>query len=123
MDTVRGYLNYETAGDHAVRGRAELTTPELLSIPFDRFWPRRKSADYNLRLRLVAFYDAAQLWVAKPLPGQIDQFRLEGTGVGLRGKLPKDIGQFQVDQGWALKDTPTTKRGDTFVHFSVSMAF
>ena len=123
MDTVRGYLNYETAGDHAIRGRAELTTPELLSIPFDRFWPRRKSADYNLRLRLVAFYDAAQLWVAKPQPGQIDQFRLEGTGVGLRGKLPKDVGQFQVDQGWALKETPTTKRGDTFVHFSVSMAF
>ena len=123
MDTVRGYLNYETAGDHAVRGRAELTTPELLSLPLDRFWPRRRSADYILRLRLVAFYDAAQLWVEKPQPGQIDQFRLEGTGLGIRGKLPKDIGQFQVDQGWALKETPTTKRGDTFVHFSVVIAF
>lgn len=123
MDTVRGYLNYETAGDHAIRGRAELTTPELLSLPLDRFWPRRRSADYNLRLRLVAFYDAAQLWVEKPQPGQIDQFRLEGAGLGIRGTLPKDVGQFRVDQGWALKETPTTRRGDTFVHFSVVIAF
>ena len=123
MDTVRGYINYETAGDHAVRGRAELTTPEIITIPLDYFWARRRSSDYNMRLRFAAFYDAAQLWVAQPQPGQTDRFRLEGTGFGVRGKFLKDVGQFQLDQGWALQPTPTTKRGDTFLHFSVGVAF
>ena len=31
MDSVRGYLTYEAIGDHAIRGRAELTTPEALT--------------------------------------------------------------------------------------------
>lgn len=123
MDTVRGYLNFETAGDHAVRGRAEILTPELLSIPIDRIWQRQRSSDYNVRLRLVAFYDAAKLWVAQPSPGQIDHFNLQGTGFGIRATLPKDVGVLKVDQGWALHETPTTKRGDTFVHFSVGIAY
>ncbi len=123
MDTVRGYDNFEVIGDHALRGRAELMTPELLTIPIDRIWQRRRSSDYTLRLRLVAFYDAAQLWVAQPQPGQTPRFRLEGVGAGIRVKLPKDVGELKVDQGWAMKDTPTTQRGDTFVHFSVGIGF
>jgi hemolysin activation/secretion protein len=123
MDTVRGYLNYETAGDHAVRGRAELTTPELLSIPIDRIWQRKKSAEWTIRLRLAAFYDGAQLWVLQPGPGQNDHFRLEGTGFGVRVKFPKDVGELKVDQGWALQPTPSTQRGHSFVHFSVGLMF
>ena len=123
MDTVRGYDNFEVIGDHALRGRAELTTPELLTVPIDRIWQRRRSSDYTLRLRLVAFYDAAQLWVERPQPGQTPRFRLEGVGAGIRVKLPKDIGELKVDQGWAMKDTPTTQRGDTYVHFSVGIGF
>jgi len=123
MDTVRGYLNYETAGDNAVRGRAELTTPELFSVPIDRIWQRKKSAEWNVRLRLAAFYDAAQLWVLQPAVAQNHYFRLEGTGFGVRVKFLKDIGELKVDQGWALHPTPSTQRGDTFVHFSVSLTY
>ncbi|HXX74785.1 MAG TPA: POTRA domain-containing protein [Nitrospiraceae bacterium] len=123
MDTVRGYINYETAGDNAVRGRAELLTPELLTIPLDRIWQRKRSSDYSFKLRLLAFYDIAKLWVEQPQPGQIDHFNLQGTGFGIRVSLPKDVGILKVDQGWALHDTPTTKRGDTFVHFSVGVAY
>lgn len=123
MDTVRGYLNFETAGDHAVRGRAELTTPELLTLPLDRIWQRQRSAEYTVRLRLLAFFDAAKLWIEHAAPGQIDHFNLQGTGFGIRATLPKDIGVLKVDQGWALHSTPTTKRGDTFVHFSVGIAY
>jgi hemolysin activation/secretion protein len=123
MDTVRGYDNFEVIGDHALRGRAELTTPELLTVPIDRIWQRRRSSDYTLRFRMVAFYDAAQLWVEQPQQGQKAWFRLEGVGAGIRVKLPKDIGELKVDQGWAMKDTPTTQRGDTFVHFSVGIGF
>jgi len=123
MDTVRGYINYETAGDNAVRGRAEMITPEFLTIPIDRIWQRRRSADYLVKLRLLAFYDIAKLWVEQPQPGQIGHFNLQGTGFGIRVSLPKDVGTLKVDQGWALHDTPTTKRGDTFVHFSVGVAY
>lgn len=123
MDTVRGYINYETAGDHAIRGRAELLSPELPNISLDRIWQRRRSGDWLLRVRGVVFYDAAHLWVAKPKSGQIDRFHLEGIGAGIRVKFPKDFGELRVDQGWALRDTPTTKSGDSFVHFSVGVQF
>lgn len=123
MDSVRGYLTYEAIGDHAIRGRAELTTPEVLTVPVDRIWQRRKSSDSTLRVRFVAFYDAAQLWVAQAPQGQTSQFRLEGAGGGIRVKFPKDLGQLMVDSGWALRDTLNTKRGSNFVHFSVGLTF
>jgi hemolysin activation/secretion protein len=123
MDTVRGYLNYETAGDNAVRGRAELTTPELFSVRIDRIWQRKKSAEWNINLRLAAFYDGAQLWVLHPQAGQNGSFRLEGTGFGVLVRFLKDIGELKLYQGWALHSTPTTQRGNSFVHFSVGLTF
>ena len=123
FDTVRGYKQYEAIGDNAIRGRAELTTPELFAIPVDRIWQRRRSSDYTIRVKLAAFYDAAQLWVQQAQPGQASQFRLEGVGGGIRVKFPKDIGQLIVDQGFALRDTLNTKKGDSFVHFSVGLMF
>jgi hemolysin activation/secretion protein len=123
FDTVRGYQQYEAIGDNGVRGRAELTTPELFAIPIDRIWQRRRSADYTIRVKVAAFYDAAQLWIQQRQPGQTSEFRLEGVGGGIRVKFPKDVGQLIIDQGVALHDTLATKRGDTFVHFSVGLAF
>jgi hemolysin activation/secretion protein len=123
MDTVRGYDNYEAVGDYAIRGRAELTTPELFQLPVDRIWQRKKSAEWLFRLRAVAFYDAANLWVANPQPGQLSDFRLEGTGFGIRVKFPKDVGELKLDQGWPLRTTQITQRGDPFVYFSVNVVF
>ena len=123
FDTVRGYHQYEAIGDNAVRGRAELTTPELFAIPIDRIWQRRRSSDYTIRVKLAAFYDAAQLWVQQAQPGQTSQFRLESVGAGIRVKFPKDVGQLIIDQGFALQPTLNTRRGDSFVHFSVGLAF
>lgn len=123
MDSVRGYLTYEAIGDHALRGRAELTTPEVLTIPVDRMWQRRRSSDYTLKVRVVAFYDAAKIWIAEASPGQTARFVLQGTGFGLRMKFPKDIGQLSIDSGWALRDTLNTQRGSNFVHFSVGLTF
>ena len=123
FDTVRGYLQYEAIGDNAIRGRAELTTPELIAIPIDRIWQRRRSADYTIRVKFATFYDTAQLWVQQAQPGQTSQFRLEGVGAGIRVKFPKDVGQLIIDQGFALRDTANTRQGDTFVHFSVGLMF
>ena len=123
FDTVRGYLQFEAIGDHAIRARVELTTPEVLKVPIDRIWQRRRSSDYTLRLRFATFYDAAHIWVAQAPTGQTSRFRLEGAGFGIRVKFPKDIGQLILDSGWALRETLNTKRGDNFVHFSVGLAF
>ena len=123
MDTVRGYQQFEALGDIAIRGRAELTSPDLIPIPFDRIWQRRRSGEWNLNWKLAVFYDAANLWVRDALPGQRDQFRLEGVGAGLRIKLPKDAGDLRIDQGWALQNSNATKRGDSFVHFLVTVGY
>lgn len=123
FDTVRGYLQFEAIGDHAIRGRAELTTPEVLKVPIDRIWQRRRSSDYLIRLKFAMFYDAAHIWVAQAPAGQTSRFRLEGAGFGIRVKFPKDIGQLVLDSGWALRDTLSTKQGDNFVHFAVGLAF
>jgi hemolysin activation/secretion protein len=123
LDTVRGYVQFESLGDHAVRGRAELTSPELWPIPIDRIWQRRRSTEWDIRWKLAAFYDAASLWVRDAPAGQRDRFRLEGVGWGLRVRMPKDIGTVRIDQGFALQDATVTRRGDTFVHFLVNVVY
>jgi hemolysin activation/secretion protein len=118
LDTVRGYVQYEALGDDGVRGRAELLTPELLTLNLDRpYAPRVK-----LSMRLAAFYDAAAVWIKEAPAGQTDHFRLEGAGFGLRANV-SDYLTLHLDQAWALRDATVTQRGDTFVHFVVSAAF
>jgi hemolysin activation/secretion protein len=123
LDTVRGYIQYESLGDHAVRGRAELTGPEMWPIPIDRIWQRRRSSEWDVKWKLAAFYDAANLWIRDAPRGQQDQFRLESAGWGLRVRMPKDVGTVRIDQGFALQNATVTKRGDTFVHFLVNVVY
>ena len=123
MDSVRGYITFEAIGDHAVRGRAELTSPELFSVPIDMIWQRRRSSDYTFRFRLATFYDAAHIWVADAPQGQISRFRLEGAGGGIRVKFPKDVGQLAIDYGYPLRETLNTRQGDSFTYFTINMAF
>jgi hemolysin activation/secretion protein len=118
LDTVRGYIQYEAIADHAVRGRLELLAPAWSWTPFDRPYDPRAS----VTSRFVAFYDAASLWIIDPSPGQIGNFQMHGVGVGVRAKF-QDLLTFQLDQAWALSQATQTRPGDTFVHFSVSMAF
>lgn len=118
LDTVRGYFQYETIGDNAARARVEGLSPSV-SIPFDReVNPRLK-----LDLRLAAFYDAAFLWIRRAQPGQTDRFQLEGVGGGIRANLAPFNLKLHLDQGFALRDAVVTKKGDTFLHFSVEVAF
>ncbi len=122
-DSVRGYVQSEAIADHALRGRAELTTPNLIDVPLDVIWQRRRSSEVKIEWKLAAFYDVAQLWIAKAPIGQKDQFRLEGVGAGIRAQLVPYNLALRLDQGWALRDATTTKRGDTFVHFMVTVAY
>ncbi len=122
-DTVRGYIQSEAIADHALRGRAELTTPNLIDVPLDVIWQRRRSSEVKIEWKAAAFYDVANLWIAKAPIGQKDQFRLESVGAGIRAQLVPYNLAVRIDQGWALRDATTTKRGDTFVHFLVTVAY
>ena len=122
-DTVRGYIQSEAIADHALRGRAELTSPNLIDVPLDVTWQRRRSSEVKIEWKVAAFYDVASLWIAKAPVGQKDQFRLESVGGGIRAQLVPYNLALRIDQGWALRDATTTKRGDTFVHFLVTVAY
>jgi hypothetical protein len=122
-DTVRGYIQSESIGDYAVRGRVELTTPNVIDIPIDWIWQRRKSSEVKIEWKLATFYDAANLWTADAPAGQRDQVRLEGVGGGLRARLAPYNFTFHFDQGVALSDANATRSGDTFAHFMVSFSY
>ncbi|MBX9658648.1 MAG: BamA/TamA family outer membrane protein [Nitrospiraceae bacterium] len=123
MDTVRGYIQNEALGDNALFWRAELYTPDLPSIPIDYFWQRRRSSEVKATIKLVAFYDYARLWTKEAPIGQQDISRLEGAGAGLRMKIDPINLSLQFDHAVALQPTGTTKRGDMFSHFLVSIGF
>lgn len=105
MDTVRGYIQNESLGDHAVRGRAELLSPPLPEIPLDRFWQRRRASTLKITWNVLAFYDAVNLWVREAPIGQKGQFRLEGVGGGYARNSCPTISSFT----W-IKDSPCRTR-------------
>jgi hemolysin activation/secretion protein len=113
MESVRGYKESEAMGDSAFRGMIELTAPDL--APHFGLGERFQIIPY-------AFYDFAALWVKEPLPKQEAAMDLQGTGVGIRGFILKDV-EYQADGAFALVDTSQTKRGDHQVYFKVKYQF
>jgi hemolysin activation/secretion protein len=110
--SVRGYFLSEAVGDNGSNLIAELRSPQLApdSWRFVQDW------------RAYVFVDSGFVHVRSPLPDQIVNYRLVGTGVGTRFQLFTDIsGNFAV--GVALTDGPTTKAGDGRAIFSVTGAF
>ncbi len=112
IDTVRGYKESEASGDNAAHGLFELAGPDLLkSVGKERF-----------SLFPYLFYDAAALWTREPLPGQESVVDLQGTGLGVRGLLFRDV-DYQVDLAFALRDTNRVAAGDASFHFKVRYQF
>lgn len=113
MESVRGYKESEVMGDSAFRGMIELKAPDL--APHFGLGERFQIIPYF-------FYDFAALWVKEPLPKQEAAIDLQGTGIGVRGHLFKDV-EYQSDLGFALSDTSQTKKGDYQAYFKVKYAF
>ncbi|MGQ0809824.1 MAG: ShlB/FhaC/HecB family hemolysin secretion/activation protein, partial [Nitrospiraceae bacterium] len=97
MDTVRGYIQFEALADNALRWRVEGYTPDLPSIPLDRFWQQRQGSKLKATIKFLTFYDYARLWVRQAPQGQQDIFRLEGVGGGLRMRIDPINLQLQLD--------------------------
>ena len=101
VDTVRGYLEAETAGDFGVRGRLELRSP---ATPF------RWSGGGELRG--LVFYDIAELGLKDVPSGQRDTFRLSSAGVGLISRANSGL-RADVSLAFTLVDGPRTPAGQS----------
>jgi hemolysin activation/secretion protein len=109
MESVRGYMESEAAGDDAVHGTLEVSFPD----PLERF-----GAGGWFQMNPFLFYDIAELIVIEPLPGQDKSTRLMGAGVGMRGSMAKNL-EYELDWASALDPTDRTERNEQRIYFKV----
>ncbi len=109
MESVRGYMESEAAGDDAVHGTLEVSFPD----PLERFGTGRWH-----QVSPFLFYDMAQLVIIEPLPGQDKSIKLAGAGVGIRGSVTKNL-EYELDWASALDKTDRTERNDQRIYFKV----
>ena len=111
-DDVRGYLEAERLGDNAVAATLELRSPNMA-----RFYPAQLQ-----NLQLLAFTDAAELFVKSPLPGSKSSNMLWSTGLGLRVEAAQHL-QAMLMWAYPLRAGERVKVGDQRVHFSMGVDF
>ena len=113
MESVRGYRESSGLGDNAFHAVTELSAPDLAP---------RLGLGERFSLVPYLFYDCAALWTKDPLPAQESATNLQGTGIGARGFLFRDL-EYQVDWAYALSDTGATKAGATLFYFKAKYQF
>lgn len=112
LESVRGYAEAQALGDDGLRASLEIGSPNF----------GRQLARAIEESRLYLFYDWARLRIQQPLPGQISDYRLSGTGVGLRMTAFKRL-KFVADAAWALRDLGNVQGGDVRGDFSIEYRF
>ena len=111
VDTVRGYLESQVAGDQGIHTTLELRTPSLF-----------KTIDWLQDFKLSAFYDAAELITIDPSVGQKEKVLLSAVGVGMRMKAWKRF-NFNLDFATALKSYGVIQKGDIASHIRLLYEF
>lgn len=111
VDTVRGYLESQAAGDKGLHSTLELRSPSLF-----------KSVEWIQDFKLSGFYDIAQLNIIDPSAGQTEKIVLSGAGIGLRMKAWKRF-NVNLDVATPLKDYGITKQGDIASHMRIWYEF
>jgi len=112
-DTVRGYLEAEGSGDHALLGSAEWRSPNLLGRAAEA-WLNEASA--------LAFIDTARAYVMHPSAGVAGRVPLLGAGLGLRVRAAKRTSA-ELDVAWPQKATDATAANDPRWHLRVLAQF
>ncbi len=112
VTNVRGYYEVQTLGDDSGTVGLEIFTPNFA---------KHLTESLN-SLNLVTFIDAGKVRIRNPLPGQLDEFTLAGTGAGLRLKAWKNL-TAELDGAVALKQVGVTNVWDPRVHFLVRQAW
>jgi hemolysin activation/secretion protein len=115
-DSVRGYLEAEAAGDHALLGTLEWRSAN--------FGPRLigtgEGGASPLQVQALAFVDVARAYVSDPATGQAPHVSLAGTGLGLRVKVRKSMSG-ELDLAWPLKATSATEKSSPRLHVKLSV--
>lgn len=111
-ESVRGYRESDSLGDAGMRASLEWRMPEL----------GKASGATDWRLTPYLFHDFAWLKVRKPQAEQTGEFRLNGSGIGLRGSLWQDF-EYQADLAWTSSATDRTGKGTSRCHFFIKYIF
>lgn len=104
-NSVRGYLEAEAAGDHALHASLELRSPPL------------RRAEWLQELRFIGFYDIATLRVIDATVNEREQHTIAGAGVGMRFKVMKNwnasvaVARALHDGAMLYNDTSGTLKG------------
>lgn len=107
VDSVRGYLETESAGDQGMNTRFEIRTPRLF-----------KSVDWLNEFKLLAFHDFAYLHTNDAQAGEEKNQKIEGTGFGLNLKAFNHW-NLRWYTGWALRNSLVKDAGDYQSHIRV----
>ncbi len=108
FDSVRGFAERAANGDHGVLLSNELRGPS---------W--RIGAE-DSQLQLLAFIDAAALWLDQPAVGEKQQQRLASVGVGARYNW-SDTLTLRADYGHAVQTQNVS--GNNRLHFSLNIGY
>ncbi len=115
MDSVRGYLQSEQAGDNAWNIQTELRTPALRGF---------LGGALSEWVQFVAFYDTATLFVQEPAEGQRASNRMNGYGVGFRAGLFDHVSVEFFEARPRESTTPESVGGDGWkFYFRLSAGF
>ena len=113
MENVRGYLESEAMGDNALHGTVEVSFPD----PVDS-----SAIGKTVHMTPFIFYDMVRLITQHALPGQMSTIELQGTGVGIRGSVTKNL-EYEMDWAIALQASAQIRRNDQRVNFKVKGLF
>lgn len=112
VQSVRGYHQTQQLGDDGFNLSFELQSPQLSPANWD----------FVDGLRAHAFIDYAYLNILQPLAGNPSNYKLAGTGMGLRWQLIKHLsGEF--DWAYPLYRQDTVRVGDQRVDFRLAYEF
>lgn len=118
-DTVRGYLDGESIGDHGALASIELRSPNWAAPDAGAADDWRKSID---NLTGYAFFDAGHTVTINPAAGQAERSNLAGTGFGLKARALKRA-EADLAVAWPLKSTQATTSGQPHVHVRMAVDF
>jgi hemolysin activation/secretion protein len=113
-ETVRGYLEAEASGDRGLQGSAEWRSPDLLGS----FGSSSGVQD----LSVLAFLDAARVWIIDAAVGQLSRRSLFGAGLGLRVRATAGLSG-EADLAWPGKRTASTPDHDPRLHLRLRAQF
>ena len=102
--SVRGFYEREGAGDKGVSASFELYTPPI-----------------HHGLRLLLFYDVAQIWSFDPYDDLIGPQTISSTGIGLRWTINR-VFSFSADYAYVIKGYITPDHAKR-LHFNLSATF